>query len=337
MFETFSDASGQLETFAIPESIAISQSYSIPSEERSSGATEYIDTLESISFSQEGASSSEAFTTIDFFENIEAISTSEIFSTQYSIDNTIVHSVSEVLSTAEVFTIREALKTVETSGILEVVSVFESLPSSQDELFRPSFTTAEEDSTIIDTAIIETTEFYQQLTEASVTSTETFSSLTETTETTFVLNTATTQPYTHFETSSSKDLMTSYHVITHLSTTTTMPWYSSTMSLPITTPPSQTSPPSSSATVVHISPSPTAVSSSPVTVVSSDHPLPSPEQRHLVIARLIVPQDDYTNLLMDQSAKKVELEDAVALEYRQAVLQFFQRNHLTEVTISKVR
>ena len=335
MFETFSDASGQLETFAIPESIAISQSYSIPSEERSSGATEYIDTLESISFSQEGASSSEAFTTIDFFENIEAISTSEIFSTQYSIDNTIVHSVSEVLSTAEVFTIREALKTVETSGILEVVSVFESLPSSQDELFRPSFTTAEEDSTIIDTAIIETTEFYQQLTEASVTSTETFSSLTDTTETTFVLNTATTQPYTHFETSSSKDLMTSYHVITHL-TTTTMLRYSSTMSLPITTPSSQASSPSST-TVVHISPSPTAVSSSPATVVSGDHPLPSPEQRHLVIARLIVPQDDYTNLVMDQSAKKVELEDAVALEYRQAVLQFFQRSHLTEVTISKVR
>lgn len=335
MFETFSDASGQLETFAIPKSIAISQSYSIPSEERSSGATEYIDTLESISFSQEGASSSEAFTTIDFFENIEAISTSEIFSTKYSIDNTIVHSVSEVLSTAEVFTIREALKTVETSGILEVVSAFESLPSSQDQLFRPLFTTAEEDSTIIDTAIIETTEFYQQLTEASVTSTETFSSLTETTETTFVLNTATTQPYTHFETSSSKDLMTSYHVITHL-TTTTMLRYSSTMSLPITTPSSQTSSPSST-TVVHISPSPTAVSSSPATVVFSDHPLPSPEQRHLVIARLIVPQDDYTNLLMDQSAKKVELEDAVALEYRQAVLKFFQRNHLIEVTISKVR
>ena len=317
MFETFSDASGQLETFAIPESIAISQSYSIPSEERSSGATEYIDTLESISFSQEGASSSEAFTTIDFFENVGVVSTSEIFSTQYSIDNTIAHSVSEVLSTAEVpvFTIREALKTVQTSDILEVVSVFESPPSSQDELFITLFATAEEDSTIIDLAI-ETTE---QLTETSVTSTKTFSSLTET----FVLNTATTQPYTHFEASSSKDLMTSSHVITHLTTTTT--------------PPLQTSPPSSSTTVMHIFPSPTAASSSPVTVVSSDHPLPSPEQRHLVIARLIVPQDDYTNLLMDQSAKKVELEDAVALEYRQAVLQFFQRNHLTEVTISKVR
>ena len=80
--------------------------------------------------------------------------------------------------------------------------------------------------------------------------------------------------------------------------------------------------------------------SSGVPTVSSvsiaDHPLPSPEQYHLVIARLVVPQDDYTMLLQEQSHKKVELEEAITLEFMKAVLQLARKNHLAQTTVSKV-
>ena len=73
-----------------------------------------------------------------------------------------------------------------------------------------------------------------------------------------------------------------------------------------------------------------------VSPILTDHPLPSPGQDHLVIARLVVPQDDYAMLLQEQSYKKVELEEALALEFMKAILQLVRKSHLTGNTVSKV-
>ena len=76
----------------------------------------------------------------------------------------------------------------------------------------------------------------------------------------------------------------------------------------------------------------------PITPTPSSHQfvLPSPDKRHLVVVRLVVPQADYEDLLEVQSNRRAQLEIALASAYRQAILQFVRRSHQTNATLSKV-